>query len=115
VDRVGLRGQLAIAWRWSGAVRVFADHPGARAMLYRRRWWNVWHYLLWRSLLGFAGPAWLRRLLLARHLEQLRRRARDAGAPARELPWAIPWLLVHDTVEAAAVAWGALRARIWIF
>ncbi len=114
VDRVGARGMLRVAARWSGAIRVFAEHPQTRSMLYRRRWWNVWHYLLWRSLLSLAGPRWLRRLILIRHLEQLRRRARAEGARGADWAWAIPFLLAHDTVECLAIARGALRYRTWV-
>jgi GT2 family glycosyltransferase len=107
VDQVGARGRLAIAARWGPVVRVLAEHPGSRAMLHRGRFWNVWHYLLWRSLVTAAGPAWLRRLVLARHLITLRERARREGAGSA----AIPFLLVHDAVECAAIARGAIRYR----
>jgi GT2 family glycosyltransferase len=107
VERVGARGRLSIAARWGPVVRVLAGHPGSRAMLYRGRFWNVWHYLLWRSLLAAAGPRWLRRLVLARHLMTLRERARREGAGSG----AIPFLLVHDAVECAAIARGAIRYR----
>ncbi|HEX3691459.1 MAG TPA: glycosyltransferase [Solirubrobacteraceae bacterium] len=107
VERVGARGRLALAARWGPVVRVLAAHPGSRAMLYRGRFWNVWHYLLWRSLLAAAGPAWLRRLVLARHLMTLRERARREGASSV----AIPFLLMHDAVECAAIARGAIRYR----
>ena len=76
-------------------------------MLYRGLFWNVWHYLLWRSVLALLAPRWLRRLLLARHLAELRKRAREAGAGR----WAVPFLLAHDAVECWAVARGALRYR----
>jgi glycosyltransferase involved in cell wall biosynthesis len=112
VERIGVRGMLRSAGRWGGAVRVFADHPQTRTMLYRHRWWNVWHYLLWRSLLSLAGPAWLRRLLVARHLAQLHRRARDGAAHGADWAWAIPFLLAYDTVECVAVARGAVRHRV---
>lgn len=107
VERVGVRGRVAIAARWGPVVRVLAAHPGSRAMLYRGRFWNVWHYLLWRSLLTAAGPAWLRRLVLARHLMTLRERARREGANSA----AIPLFLVHDAVECWAIARGAIRYR----
>jgi hypothetical protein len=76
-------------------------------MLYRRVFWNVWHYLLWRSLLALAAPAWLRRLVLARHLRELSIRAREQGAG----PAGIPFLLAYDVVECWSVARGALRHR----
>jgi glycosyltransferase involved in cell wall biosynthesis len=107
VERVGARGRLAIAARWGPVVRVLAEHPGSRAMLHRGRFWNVWHYLLWRSVVATAGPAWLRRLVLARHVSALRDRARREGAGSA----AIPWLLVHDAVECAAIARAAIRYR----
>ena len=79
-------------------------------MLHRRLFWNVWHYLMWRSLLALLAPPWLRRIVLARHFAQLRRRAAAGGAGAA----AVPFLLVHDAVECAAVAGGALRHRVLV-
>jgi hypothetical protein len=76
-------------------------------MLYRGRFWNVWHYLLYRSLLSAAGPRWLRRLLVTRHLLALRRRGREGGGGRG----AVAFLLVHDVVECWAVARGAIRYR----
>ncbi|MGI8865002.1 MAG: glycosyltransferase family 2 protein [Solirubrobacteraceae bacterium] len=107
VERIGMSGMLRVAWRWGPATRVFADHPQVRSMLHRRLFWNVWHYLMWRSLLALAAPRWLRRLLLTRHLLELRGRAYRADAGL----WAIPWLIIHDAVECWAVARGAIRHR----
>jgi GT2 family glycosyltransferase len=107
VEAVGALGRLRIAARWGPAVRVFADHPQTRVILYRGRFWNVWHYLMWRSLLALVGPGWLRRLVLARHLAALRARAREHGAGTG----AIAFLLAHDAVECWAVARGAIRHR----
>lgn len=107
VEDLGARGRLALASRWGDGMRVYAAHPAARAMLYRGLFWNVWHYLLWRSVLACAAPAWLRRLVLARHLLELRRRARSEGAGVS----AVPLLLVHDAVECWSIARGAVRAR----
>jgi glycosyltransferase involved in cell wall biosynthesis len=107
VEDLGPMGMLRVAARWSAPMRALADHPAARSMLYRGVFWNVWHYLLWRSILAFGGPAWLRRVVLTLHLTQLRRRAREAGGGG----WAIPFLLVHDLVECWAVARGAIRYR----
>lgn len=76
--------RLRIAARWGPVARVIAEHPQTRTMLYRRCFWNVWHYLLWRSVLAMAGPRWLRRLVLTRHLLTMRARARSEGA--RPLP-----------------------------
>jgi GT2 family glycosyltransferase len=107
VEELGLRGTLRVAGRWSATMRVFRDHPQARSMLYRRWFWNVWHYLLWRSLLALAAPRWLRRMILARHMLELRKRARRAGADTG----AVPFLLLHDLVECWAVTRGAVRYR----
>ncbi len=107
VQRLGVGGMLRVAWRWRRAMRIFAEHPGTRSMLYRGVFWNVWHYLLWRSLLALAAPAWLRRILLARHLRELRRRAGEVGGGVL----AVPFLVVYDLVECAAVLTGAIRSR----
>src|SRR5437879_3600730 len=103
VQRLGVTGMLRMAARWSEVTRVFARHPQTRAVLYRGLFFNVWHYLLWRSLVAMAAPGWLRRLLLARHLRELGVRARERGAG----PAAIPFLLAYDAVECWSVARGA--------
>jgi glycosyltransferase involved in cell wall biosynthesis len=107
VQRLGVLGMLRVATRWTAATRVLAEHPQTRTMLYRGVFWNVWHYLLWRSLLALGGPSWLRRLVLTRHLLELRKRARNEGGGS----WAIPFFVVHDLVECWAVARGATRYR----
>lgn len=107
IERRGILGTLRAATRWSACVRLFAEHPQTRAMLHRRFFWNVWHYLLLRSVLALLGPRWLRRLVLARHGLALRERGRAAGAG----PWSVPFLLVHDLLEAGAIARGAVRYR----
>jgi GT2 family glycosyltransferase len=107
VERVGMRGMLRFAGRWGAVTRLFSEHPQARAMLHRRVFWNVWHYLLWRSALALAAPRPLRRLILARHLLELRRRARREGGGA----WLIPFLLAYDAVECWAIARGAIRNK----
>jgi hypothetical protein len=107
VERLGALGMLRVAARWTAPMRALADHPPARSMLYRGAFWNVWHYLLWRSALSLLAPRWLRQPVLTLHLVQLRRRARAAGSGG----WAVPFLLVYDLVECWAVARGALRYR----
>ena len=102
---------LRRAARWGAVVRLYARHPGARMMLWRRYFWNVWHYLLWRSLLGLVLPRPVRRLIVARHLIALTRRAREAGVTVWALPGAVGFLLARDAVESVAIARGALRAR----
>jgi len=100
-----MRGILWVPARWGPAVRVRRDHPATRSMLHRGLFWNVWHYLMWRSLLALLAPARLRRLVLARHLAQLRRRAAERGGaaavrvhdvgPTRDV-LAVAEALVHD-------------------
>jgi GT2 family glycosyltransferase len=107
VQPLGVRGMLRVAARWSAVVRQFSDHPQLRTTLVRGVFWNVWHYLMWRSLLALPAPPWLRRLLVTKHLLELRKRAREAGAGS----WAVPFLIVHDLVECWSVARGAVRYR----
>jgi glycosyltransferase involved in cell wall biosynthesis len=108
VERLGVRGMLRVAARWSAAVRVYGDNPQVRAGLYRGVFWDPYHYLMWRSLLALAAPAWLRRMLLMRHLGELRGRARTFGSAPW---WAVPYLFIHDAVECCAIARGAVRHR----
>lgn len=110
VERLGPRGMLRVAGRWSAAIRVFAEHPQTRVMLHRRVFWNVWHYLAWRSLLALAGPAWLRRMVLTLHARALVGRAHRGGSGAA----AVAFLVLHDLVECGAVARGAVRYRTFV-
>ncbi len=89
---------------------MFREHPGARAILSRGVFWNGWHYLVFRSLVALWLPAGVRRFLLTRHLLQLAKRARDHGAG----PWAIPFLLLYDVLEVAAVVRGWIRYRTFV-
>jgi GT2 family glycosyltransferase len=112
VERIGARGMLRLAARWSASIRVFAEHPQTRTALYRGSFWNFWHYLMWRTILTLATPTppWLRRMIVMRHLQEMAPRARLHGSG----PAAIPFLLVHDAVECVAVARGALRYRVLV-
>jgi len=110
VERVGIRGMLRLADRWGETARVFSAHPEARSMLYLRVFWNVWHYLLWRSLLAIMAPRSLRRLILTRHLLELRKRSIEAGEGAA----LIPLLLICDAVECWSMARGAVRHRTFV-
>ncbi len=103
----GLVGSLRDAMRWAGIARVVARHPGAREILHARVFWNVWHYLLVRSVLALLGPRWLRQLVLRRHLRALRRRSRalDAGN------WGMAYLVLYDAIETLAIARGAILNR----
>ncbi len=110
VHRLGIRGSLRVAGRWTATTRIFAEHAQTRSMLYRGVFWNPWHYLLWRSLLALAAPGWLRRIVLTRHLMVLRARARADGAGW----WAVPYLILHDVIECWAIARGAVRYRTFV-
>ncbi|MHB8659447.1 MAG: glycosyltransferase family 2 protein [Solirubrobacteraceae bacterium] len=107
VESLGLLGMLRDGTRWGACARLFAEHPRRRSILYRGVFWNVWHYLLVRSLAALLAPPWLRRRLLAGHLAALRRRARSAGSG----PGAVPVLLAYDTAELLAMVGGAVRHR----
>lgn len=107
VERRTALETLRGATRWAGAAHVFADHPAARQILYRRIFWNEWHYLLVRSAVALAAPAWVRRPLLAGHLTALQRRRRSLGGG----PWATPFLLAVDLIETVAMVGGAIRQR----
>jgi GT2 family glycosyltransferase len=107
VEQPGTCALLRGAARWGRSAHVFAAHPGARTMLHRRLFWNPWHYLLVRSVVALAAPRWARRLVHVRHLLALVRRARALGGP----PTAVPFLIVYDLIETAAMVRGAIRHR----
>jgi GT2 family glycosyltransferase len=107
VERIGRARTLRRAQRWTSCVRVIADHPQSRAMLERGLFWNVWHYLLVRSVLSTLGPRWLRRWLLGRHLLALRNRSAALSAGWQ---W-VPFLLLYDVAETWAIVRGAIRYR----
>jgi hypothetical protein len=97
--------------RWTQSMQLYRRHPGARVMLFRRVFWNVWHYLWWRTLLAVALPPWARRAVVRRHLRLLAARAAEGGVHGAGLAWAVPFLWVHDGIECIAVIRGALRHR----
>jgi len=110
VLELGPLGALRDATRWTETVRVFSRHRGARTMLDHRVFWNVWHYLLVRSLLALLLPRRLRPLrwaILVRHTLALSDRARTL----RAAPWVLPLFVVYDLVETIAVVRGAARHR----
>jgi GT2 family glycosyltransferase len=113
VEPLGVRGRLRVAARARGAVRVYRDHPGARVMLHRGVFWTVWHYLLLRAMLLILlpVPSSLRRVVLLRYLRDLVGRARGEGAGVTQIPWAVPFLLLHDGVETAGLVAESLRQR----
>jgi glycosyltransferase involved in cell wall biosynthesis len=100
-------GKLAHQTRWGGAVHIFKVHPAAREILFRRVFWNVWHYMLLQALGSLAGPRWLRRLILGRYLRALTDRAQEGGAGV----WAVPYLVLEDATEAAVLLAASARER----
>lgn len=111
VSRLGPVGKLRVAWRWSETMRIFARHPGLRGELTYGVFWKGSHYLLFRALVALVLPrraaplkVWLARPYL---LHLLDRGRHEGGGPALA-----PYYLVHDLVEMAAAARGAVRYRI---
>ncbi|HEY2772095.1 MAG TPA: glycosyltransferase [Solirubrobacteraceae bacterium] len=107
VEDVGPLRTLRLATRWTSCVRLLAEYPQTRVMLERGVFWNVWHYMLLRCILATFGPRWLRRVLVIRYLRAMRVRGRGLGAGL----WSVPFLILHDAVETAAIIQGAVRYR----
>ncbi len=107
VTQFGALGKLSHQTRWGGAVHIFKVHPEAREILFRHVFWNVWHYMLLQVLLARLGPPWLARLILGRYLGAMASRARECGAG----PWAVPYLILEDATEAAAIMTASIRER----
>jgi glycosyltransferase involved in cell wall biosynthesis len=114
VHELGPVGHLKRAWHWTDTMLVFARHPGLRrAHLTRGPFWKMTHYALARVLLIPLVPRrlrLLRRWFFWRWLGDLERRGRDAAGPIRGI-LLIPYLVLHDLIEMAAVLRGALRYR----
>jgi hypothetical protein len=111
---LGPVGTLRFAFRWSDSIRLFARHSALRGPhLTKRVFWKGSHYLLVRALLTLLVPrrlwplaVWLW-LPYALHLAE-RGRVEGGG------PLLAPWFVVHDLVEMAAVARGAVRYRVLV-
>ena len=112
VMELGPAATLRRAWRWSPAMRPFADHDALRReRLHQGLFWNWTHYLLLRALLAlpflrrratWPVAAWLGGRLVAYEVGK----GRAQGRRSLALFW-----LVHDVVETAAVLRGAVRYR----
>jgi GT2 family glycosyltransferase len=111
VTKLGLAGSLRMATRWTPSIRLFARHPALRTEhLTHRVFWKGSHYLLARFLLSLLVrrrfpfvAVWLG----APYVRNVLNRGDEEGAG----PLALPFYLVHDLVETAAVARGAIRYR----
>ena len=115
VVRLGPLGKLRNAARWTETMAVYKRHPSMRSELQFGVFWKGSHYLLFRALIAAAMPARigrvrlrpLRRWLAAAYFWHLITRGRDEGGGLL----AAPFYVVHDVVEIAAVARGAIRYR----
>lgn len=114
VARLGPAGALRMATRWTPSIRLFARHRPLRAEhLTYGVFWKGSHYLLVRFLVALVVrrrfplvAVWLG----APYVRNVLNRGSEEGA---RVP-ALPFYLVHDLVELAAVARGAVRYRTFV-
>jgi glycosyltransferase involved in cell wall biosynthesis len=116
VHDVGPVGRLRNAARWAETMAVFARHPGLRRRnLVRGIFWKDSHYLLVRTLVALVLPRRLRAAAVSylawRYGVQLWQRAHQPGDGSGGGPAAIPFFVLHDAVEVATAARGAVRYR----
>jgi GT2 family glycosyltransferase len=103
-------GLLRRALRWSDVAALYPRHPGLRDHLFHGLFWKWSHYLLARAALALLVPRRLGALRLWLVAPLIRYEigvARQHGGGLRH----VPWLLLHDSVEMAAIARGAIRHR----
>ena len=114
VKKLGAAGALRMAARWTPSIRLFARHRALRSShLTYGVFWKGSHYLLVRALLALAmrrRSRWLALWLGAPYARHLLERGRVEGGGPR----AAPFYLLHDLVELAAVARGAVRYRTFV-
>ncbi|HKG36836.1 MAG TPA: glycosyltransferase [Solirubrobacterales bacterium] len=107
VNQLGALGQLRVALRWTDASWVFGRHAGLRRELHRGIFWKPSHERALLALLGLGlarrSPAAL--VLLLPYYREARGRLAPLGGSRRD----VPYLFVHDLVETAGAARGALR------
>jgi GT2 family glycosyltransferase len=97
-------GRLRQARRWDSAMLNFKRHPHLREHLHARVFWIPNHLWLVRALVALALPKrlwWVRWWLAAPYVLRL-------GTPR---PDVAAFVVVHDLVEMATVARGAIRYR----
>lgn len=107
VTRLSPIGKLRLAWRWDETMRVFKRHPELRRHLIRGIFWQRNHWWLVRALMGLLLPrrlSWIRWWLAAPYSLRL----------GTLRPHVAAFLVVHDLVEMAACARGALRYRVLV-
>jgi len=111
----GLRGSIRRAWMWRDAVRVLADYPQLRKILYARVFWKRSHALLVAALAGSAAVTASRRAApaaaAAPYLASLTSGHGRWRRGLRSLRWA-PAQLAVDLAELAAMVAGSAKQRI---
>jgi glycosyltransferase involved in cell wall biosynthesis len=113
VVRIGPAEFLRRAWSWGNAVALCARHPVFRRQrLVYRIFWNPSHYELARVAVALVLPRWKLlwplKLWLVRPYLTWRLNHPRSGTYA---PWLLPWFLLVDLVEMAAMIRGSLRNR----
>ncbi len=109
VNQLGFHGALAVTAKWADVPRLFRRHPVLRELLTWRVFWRRSHALL---TLAVVGALMARRfppaLILAIPYGQLLAGRRHVAgvSPA----WAA-WFALHDALEMANTARGAVRHR----
>lgn len=111
VEDLGPLGKLGLAARWAQPLTAYARHRELRRRAFRFGiFWKDLHWLAFRALIGLVLPGrWhaLRAWLVYPYLRQVWARARLPGGG----PTLIPYFILHDLIEIAAVARAALRTR----
>ncbi len=113
VEDLGPAGHLRVALRWSDAMHMFRRHPDLRRRVFSYGvFWKESHALLAQALLALAlarraPPAALFVLPYARHLAGRCTASRASRAY-------LPYLALHDAVEAYAAMRGAVRQRVLV-
>jgi glycosyltransferase involved in cell wall biosynthesis len=105
VTRLSRRAKLRLAWRWDETMLVFKRHRPLRSHLTAGLFWQRNHWYFARAAVALVLPKrlwWLRWWLAAPYMVRL-------GTPR---PDVVGFLVVHDLVEVAACARGALRYRV---
>ena len=110
VNELGAIGHLRVALRWTDASWVFGRHAGLRRELHHRVFWKPSHE---KALLALLGLGLARRfppalVLALPYYREARGRLAPLGGSRRD----VPYLFVHDLVETAGAARGALRYRV---
>jgi glycosyltransferase involved in cell wall biosynthesis len=114
VARIGARGRLRVASRWSRTLQVYRRHPGARERVFTRGvFWKPWHYTFVRATLALFLPRRLRYLrvwLIGPYVNSLQVRCEYEHGHA----WHAPFYVVEDLVEIGAALRASVRYRMLV-